>query len=177
MFAALHAFLVLHAAARGLPDSAAASLFDRLQREVMQPGAGLEEVLGDVARLAQRLWTTDLRLEDVPKAAALEFCGLINAAIREDDDARLRAAMPLIRAINTLCVVGRERPDSQLQFPPDSTCYRGGGLPAEQAGFFVAGRAYRVPGFLASSFRREVRRLACSSDPCSALISCWFISG
>jgi hypothetical protein len=156
VLAALDAFLLLHAAAKGLPDAAAKSLFDRLQREVMRPGGGPEGVQGDVPRLAQRLWTADLRLEGVPAAAARDLCGLLNSAIRDDDAARLRAAMPIVRAINALCVVGRERPDNLLQHPPDSTCYRGGGLPADQAGFFVAGRAYRVPGFLASSFRREV---------------------
>jgi hypothetical protein len=160
VFAALHAFLAAHAAAAGLPEAAAAGLFDRLQREVLRPGAGLEDALGqlgDVARLAQRLWTTDLRLEGVPEPAAREFCALLNAALRDDDPARLRAAMPLIRAINTLCVLRRAPPDGGPLYPPDGACYRGGGLPADRAGFFVAGRAYRVPGFLASSFRREVR--------------------
>ena len=68
-----------------------------------------------------------------------------------------QAVAPLIRAINTLCVVRGVRPDQLLRLPPDHVCYRGGGLPADRQGFFAAGQAYRVPGFLASSFSREVR--------------------
>ena len=157
VFASLHGFLSLYATAKGLPAAAASDLFDRLQREVMQPGAGLEEALGDVARLAQRLWTTDQRLQGVAGGAeGWELCWVLNDVIRSDDALTLQAAMPLVRAINTLCVVRGALPDELLSFPPDHACYRGAGLPVQKQEFFSVGQKYRVPGFLATSFKREV---------------------
>jgi hypothetical protein len=124
---------------------------------VLQGGAGLEEALGDVARVAQRLWTSDQRLcgEGVPAARSREFCSMLNAAIHDDDPELLAAALPLVRAINSLCVVRGARPEAMVRFPPAHCCFRGGGLPESDRGFFAPGRQYRVPGFLATSFLRE----------------------
>jgi hypothetical protein len=41
-------------------------------------------------------------------------------------------------------------------FPPEGVTYRGGGLPVEHLAFYAVGKAFRVPGFLATSFRREI---------------------
>ena len=131
-----------------------------MRGQVLQEGAGLDDaLLGAVARVAQRLWTSDERLcgEGVPAAHSREFCAMLNAALRADDAALLAAALPLIRAINSLCVVRGARPEARLRFPPAHCCFRGGGLPDAHRGFFAAGVAYRVPGFLATSFDRDVR--------------------
>jgi hypothetical protein len=96
-------------------------MFDRLQREVLSSDGGLEEALGDVACVAQRAWTSDQRLEGGPSGpAGRELCALLNAALREDDRALLEAAMPVIRAINSLCVVRGARPEQRLRFPPEN---------------------------------------------------------
>ena len=110
-------------------------------------------------RSAQRLWTSDQRHggDGVPPAHRREFCALLNAALRADDAALLAAAMPLIRAINSLCVVRGARPDARLRFPPDGRCFRGGGLPEEHLAFFAPGVQFRVAGYLATSFDREAR--------------------
>ena len=110
-------------------------------------------------RSAQRLWTSDQRHggDGVPPAHRREFCALLNAALRADDAALLAAAMPLIRAINSLCVVRGARPEARLRFPPAACCLRGGGLPDAHRAFFAPGVKYRVPGYLATSFHREVR--------------------
>ena len=119
--------------------------------------AALEEVLGKVPCMAQRLWTSDQRHggEGVPAAHRREFCSLLNAALRGDDPALLAAAMPLIRAINSLCVVRGARPEARLRFPPAACCLRGGGLPDAHLAFFEPELKFRVPGYLATSFDRE----------------------
>ena len=127
---------------------------------MLQGGPGLDDaLLGDVPRVAQRLWTSDERLcgEGVPPALAREFCALLNAALRDDDAEWLAAARPLIWAINRLCVVRGARPEGALRFPPAHCSFRGGGLPDALRGFFAPGVKYRVPGFLATSFDREAR--------------------
>ena len=127
---------------------------------MLQGGRGLDDaLLGDVPRVAQRLWTSDERLcgEGVPPALAREFCALLNAALRDDDAERLAAARPLVWAINRLCVVRGARPEGALRFPPAHCSFRGGGLPDALRGFFAPGVKYRVPGFLATSFDREAR--------------------
>ena len=65
-------------------------------------------------------------------------------------------AMVLILAINKLCVVRGARSDAALKFPDHGITYRGGALPDEHQAFFTAGKKYRVPGFLATSFRESV---------------------
>ncbi len=128
--------------------------------QVLIEEAGLNDALtGEVPRLAQRLWTSDIRFRGagVPPALQREFCSLINAVLRGDDPTLLCAAMPLIRAINSLSVVRGALPEKLLRFPHEHRSFRGGGLPDEYCGFFVAGLKYRVPGFLATSFDREAR--------------------
>jgi hypothetical protein len=157
VFASLHSFLVLHGQQHGLQPEAAEDFFQRLQVDVLQPGEGLNDALSDVARLAQRIWSSDLKPTGVHPSFELEICSLLNAAIRADDKDLLQAAMPLIRAINSLCVIRGARPDRLLRFPPEHQCFRGGALPDEWLGFYQTGVKYRVPGFLASSFEMSVR--------------------
>jgi hypothetical protein len=155
VFGSLHSFLTLYAQQNDIRIEAAEDIFKRLQEEVLQPSAGLCDALGDVARLAQRIWSSDQKLIGAA-GCELEVCSLLNAAIRADNESLLRAAMPLIRAINSLCVIRGARPDRLLRFPPEHRCFRGGALPDSWLTFFQAGVKYRVPGFLASSFERTV---------------------
>jgi hypothetical protein len=156
IFGSLHSFLAVYAKFYDLPSSVAEDFFQRLQREALQPGEGLEDALGDTARLAQRLWSSDLRLLQSPAAHRLELCSILNSAIRGDNADFLVAVMPLIRAINALCVVRGAWPEKHLRFPPEHQCYRGIGMPDEWLPFFQPGLKFRVPGFFATSFSREV---------------------
>jgi hypothetical protein len=45
-----------------------------------------------------------------------------------------------------------------VTYPPDGKVYRGGGLPDEFKSFFHVGKKYRVPGFLATSFKQDVAK-------------------
>ncbi len=141
--------------------------------QVLEDGSpGRGDVLGDVPRVTQLLWTSDQKFcgEGVPPEHRREFCSVLNAALRNDDQELLTAAMALIRAINSLCIVRGERPEARLRFPPAHCCFRGGGLPDAHRSFFQAGLKYRVPGLLATSFDREARpslaRAAAELRPC-----------
>jgi hypothetical protein len=155
IFDALRAFLELYARRHALPAASAEDLALRLEKEVearRAQSASLEEV----ARVAQHVWSSGQRLKDVPAPYALELCSLLNQAIRLDDPALLAAAMPLIRSINSLCVVRGARPDRLLRFPSEGRSFRGTGVPEQFLGFFQPGTAFRVPGFLATSFDEKV---------------------
>ena len=58
----------------------------------------------------------------------------------------------LSRGINTLCVSTPPRPP----FPPGDVCYRGGGFDDRYRDFFVPGRHFRQPAYLATSFSEHV---------------------
>ena len=85
-----------------------------------------------------------------------EFCSVLNFAIRSDAADLIVPAAQLARNINQLCVTRRKEVP---QLPPDGgVCYRGSGLPDVHQAFFSAGKKYRVPGFLATSFARGVAK-------------------
>jgi len=83
-----------------------------------------------------------------------EFCSFINQALRDDIEDHLQDLVPVVRAINTLCV-GRDQASKGL-WPSDGICFRGGALPDKHLSFFTVGKKYRVPGFLATSFKEKV---------------------
>ena len=59
----------------------------------------------------------------------------------------------LSRGLNAMCVEGRS--GAVLPFPPGGDTYRGGGFDDRYRDFFVAGREFRQPAFLATSFRES----------------------
>ena len=95
------------------------------------------------------MWTSALQL------GVREFCSILNAVIRTDRMPAVAHAAVVVRATNKLCVVRRT---VSLRFPEGGLCLRGGGLPDEHKAFFGTGSKYRVPGFLATSFSRDVAR-------------------
>ena len=111
---------------------------------------------------AELLWTSALKFEGLPPAHCRELCSLLNAALRGDDALLMPVTAGLTHAINdALCVGGPRVGLARAQFPrgdaehPPGTTFRGGGFDDRHRGFFVAGRKYRVPGFLATSFDRR----------------------
>ena len=79
---------------------------------------------------------------------------MINESLREDCRTEMESLAILARCINHLCLVRADL--TQQKFPPDSCTYRGGELPPQFFGFFEVGKKYRVPGFLATSFKQEI---------------------
>ena len=119
--------------------------FEQLQAEAMaNPGELADEAQIPVA--AQRMWTSALQLQ------GHEFCFILNYALRADTEALVEPAAIIARGINRLCV---QSPEFAVH-PPEDTCYRGGGFNNECQDFFEAGRKYRQPAYLATSFSQEV---------------------
>ena len=106
-------------------------------------------------RLAcERMWTSPVKLDNVPLTHQKELCSVINVVIRNDADGELMSSVcVLVGAINQLVVMRRQ---GSSQFPEDGLTFRGGALPLEHFPFFSVGKKYRVPMYLATSFSRDV---------------------
>jgi hypothetical protein len=88
------------------------------------------------------------------RAQLPEFCSMMNESLREDCSSQMDSLAILARSINHLCLVRDNL--SKQKFPPDGCTYRGGELPPRFFDFFAVGTKYRVPGFLATSFKKSV---------------------
>ena len=104
---------------------------------------------------ATRIWTSTQKLQGagVDKAFNVEFCSLLNRALRDDDAQLMPHLVVIVRAINALCIVRRE--SASLKFPPNAVSHRGGALPQQHHHFFTVGTKYRVPMYLATSFSED----------------------
>ena len=67
---------------------------------------------------------------------------------------RAFSAGKVSRAINQLCVTAGR--DTVAVHPPGFVCYRGAGFNDAYRSFFVAGREFRQPAYLATSFSLDV---------------------
>ena len=155
-------FIFQYCYAHGLtsgPELQSAKYFaDQLQRQVAarpDGGGGGGDLLAGVRHTAELLWSSNLRFEGMGDHAK-EFCSLLNAAIREDLDELASSTAALTRGINALCLQGRG--DADLPFPAGGEVYRGTGFDDTHRAFFEVDRAYRVPGFLATSFSEAKAR-------------------
>lgn len=86
----------------------------------------------------------------------------MNAAIRQDKAEDMIHVSMVARAMNQRVVATRDNAEGRdalnqawQKFPPDGVVYRGGGFNNQYQDFFVVGKQYRVPGFLATSFKRK----------------------
>jgi hypothetical protein len=85
----------------------------------------------------------------------------LNDIFRRDDAQMVRRAVRISRCINALCVVGDMPPDAATDLMresmiPRKQVYRGTGFDNTHRGFFVEGKTYRVPMYLATTTNREV---------------------
>jgi hypothetical protein len=116
--------------------------FELLQEEAM---VNKDDPMAD---MAQRMWTSALQLR------GREFCFILNDAVREDRKEDGPALAKVVRSINELCVTINSA--AVAVHPPDNVCIRGGGFDDKYRSFFVTGRKFRQPSFLATSFSGEV---------------------
>jgi hypothetical protein len=152
LFAAIDGFLAGMCRHFGAPAAAAEDLFLRLQGESFE---NPQELLSQIQVAATRIWTSTQKLQGkgVDDALNVEFCSLINRALRDDIAAVMPHLVVIVRAINALCIVRRE--SSSLKFPPNAESHRGGALPLQHHAFFAVGCKYRVPMYLATSFSED----------------------
>ncbi len=152
LFASIHCFIVGMCERHSVPSAAGKDLFHRLQGESFE---NPKELLSQVQVAATRIWTSTQKLQGagVDKALNVEFCSLINRALREDAADVMLHLVVIVRAINALCIVRRE--SISLKFPPDDVSHRGGALPPQHRDFFAVGKKYRVPMYLATSFSED----------------------
>mmetsp|Transcript_29194 Transcript_29194/g.69321 ORF Transcript_29194/g.69321 Transcript_29194/m.69321 type:complete len:530 (+) Transcript_29194:158-1747(+) len=109
------------------------------------------EGLTDVIGMAQRLWSSTSR-----GCGDRELCSLLNDALRSDEPALMAPLAVFARTINAGLITRRSLA-GPLPWPPNHETYRGAVLPQEHLQWYqrMAGRKYRVPGFLATSFEQE----------------------
>ena len=152
LFAGIHGFIKAMCRRFGVPDAAGEDLFQRLQGESFE---NPHELLSQIQVAATRIWTSTQKLQGagVDKSLNVEFCSLVNRALRDDDAHVMPHLVVVVRAINALCIVRRET--ASLKFPPNSESHRGGALPLQHHAFFTAGNKYRVPMYLATSFSED----------------------
>jgi hypothetical protein len=112
-----------------------------------------DELHASMAESAVLVWTSAKRLTLQP-GTTIEFCSLLNRILREHDPDLLPSACVVVRGINLLCVMRRD--ETKLLYPPGGESHRGGGLPLHHLPFFVVGKKFRVPMFLATSFDEDV---------------------
>lgn len=155
---------VLIQAVRGLVSSVSArkkiskavadKFFDTLQAVAFRNTAALQK---DVSSACEFLWTSAERLR------GLEFCSIINLALREDDPLDIVHVSVISRCLNSRRVM-RTNPVHHQRgvplFPPRGRCYRGTGWRDQHRQFFEKNlhKKYRVAGFLATSVSRDVAK-------------------
>jgi hypothetical protein len=152
LFSSMHSFITLMCVRHQQPAAAGKELFVRLQGESFE---NPKELLSEIQVAASRIWTSTQKLQGagVDKAFNVEFCSLLNRALREDDADVMPHLVVVVRAINALCIVRRE--SASLKFPPNAVSHRGGALPLQHHAFFTVGKKYRVPMYLATSFSED----------------------
>ncbi len=131
-------------------DAEAVRYFKDIQAEALEHK---DELRDSIAESAVLIWTSAKRLTLAP-GKTVEFCSLLNCILREQHPDLLPSACVVVRGINLLCVTRRD--ETKLMYPPGGESHRGGGLPLQHVPFFTAGKKFRTPMFLASSFDEDV---------------------
>ncbi len=158
LLAAVRKTIFKYSSKNGAEQAAAEQFFKALQAEAFTHAKDLSESISVSAGL---IWTSQLLLT-MRDGRTTEFCSILNRILRELDDDLLPDACVVVRAINSLCVLRHD--PSKLMYPAGGMTYRGGGMPlhhvvqrpGQPPPFFVAGKKYRIPMFLATSFNRQV---------------------
>ncbi len=154
----VHTYCHVHGLDSELEKVAAARFVEQLQHAVADHhgphAAAITAMLGEVGATAELLWTSTQIFVGMNQHAK-EFCSLLNAAIRSDDERLMPSTALLVRAINALCVA-RRNGEARPEFPTNGRTFRGTAFDNVHRHFFVEGKKYRVPGFFATSFNETI---------------------
>lgn len=139
--------VILYAQSRGIGDKQWQKFYKELYDQAWQQPQVLQ---GDVAAAAEYVWTSGKTLLGV------EFCAILNAAIRADRaDEMVHAAM-FTRAINQRRIQRVANVLEKSQYPLDGKLWRGTSFDDTHRSFFRKNVKYRAPGFVASSLSRTI---------------------
>lgn len=139
-----------------------------------------KEMLGNAEELsnpnvipmaAQRLWTSTKSLP-TPDGRHVEFCSVLNQALRSNKRKYVEHTAVLARGINQLCVSESVNARVEIKHPPQNVCYRGGGFSEDNAHrqFFAAGKKFRQPAYLATSWSKDVTQTFINRSTASAKV-------
>ena len=108
----------------------------------------------NVNAVAEYLWTSGKKDTVVDE---MELCNVLNAVIRDDIEEEIQDAIIIFRSINSRCVTRTNGTCDEQSYPPNGDTWRGSGFRRQFQAFFerMVGEKYRVPGFLATSSKRE----------------------
>ena len=146
---AVHAFLDGMCKLNTIPQYASDTLFERLQYEAFQRQS---KDVGQTQCFASQMWLSPGKLQahGIAPSLNVEFCSLLNAAIRDDIEGVMPQLTCIASALNSLPSLGSDA--GAVPFPyPDAVCHRGGCLPLQHLPFFEVGKKYRVPMFLSTA--------------------------
>lgn len=133
-------------------DMAAINAFvTALGAEQLESKRGTREYLHEVDAVAQRFWSSSrvLTMQDGKK---VEFCSILNCLLREDREEKIKQLTRVCRSINERSVTRGE----VVEFPEDRRLFRGGSLPDHHRSFFVPGKKYRAPAYVATTKIQQV---------------------
>ena len=107
---------------------------------------------------AMRIWTSDAYLGR-EGASRLEFCSILNWALREDHPVIVFHVACIVRVINTTIQADSFQLE-RLPLAEHGMVFRGGSLPEAALQFFLQniGRHFRIPTFLSTTPRIEIAR-------------------
>lgn len=116
-----------------------------------------KQLVKNLGNAAEYLWTCAKMLPN-----DMEFCGLVNEALRRDEPTALLHAVVLVNAINRSRLQLREASASgaknKHKFPNNGLCYRGGGFRNQFCAFYTPGKQFRSAQFVATSFSKNKAR-------------------
>ena len=143
--------LSLYCAANGVHTKHGATLADKLgQQANSKPGGPRER--------AMLMWTSESFMRG---GVNKRLYDTLNDVFRHDDAGMIRHAVRISRCINELCVGGDMPPAAATDLMresgnPRKEVYRGTGFDSAHRGFFVEGKTYRVPMYIATTTSRQV---------------------
>jgi len=143
---AVKMIIKLYSESRGIDEVSWQKFYKQLYDEAWTQSKVLQ---GDVAAAAEYIWTSNKSLN------LLEFCSMLNAAIRGDNPDEMVHAAMFARAINARRVRRDPQSMADTKYPHDGKLWRGTGFDNAHQGFFAVGHKYRVPGLLATSLNKR----------------------
>ena len=128
----------------GLDQKLVADYFNRVQERAFKAGKTEIYQKDSIPFIAVRLWTTAERF-----AGNIEFCSILNKALRDDSAEIMEHVAIIVRAINMQCV--SRFSGKHIKWPKSNTTYRGTNMPHSAVMWYTQGKEYRVPMYLATS--------------------------